>query len=114
MNWLYKIAIFSAPIFVICLIIYFVQHREFQRDFQTENVRFEEQFQTEFENFGNDTFLPRQKELAEKYWQEKTEEQFFKLEQELHSSIKEAEKEFNSTNSTFFKKEDLKKFFNKN
>lgn len=112
MNWLYKIAIFTAPLFIICLVIYFVQHREFQRDFQTENVRFEEQFQKEFQDFGNDTFLPRQKKLAEKYWQENSTEAFFRLEKQLHTSIAQAKKEFNSTNSTNFKKEDLQKFFN--
>ena len=44
MNWLFKIAIFTAPVFVVSLVVYFAQHKNFERDFQTENVRFERQF----------------------------------------------------------------------
>ena len=118
MNWLFKIAIFSAPIFIISLVVWFSQHKAFQRDFQTENVRFEQQFRTEWDQFNRDfdsdltstthstdPFLEEQKRLAEKYWQSKPEQELDELEKQLYSSINQAAAE----NATKADRSDLKK-----
>ena len=115
MNWLFKIAIFSAPIFIISLVVWFSQHKAFQRDFQTENVRFEQQFQAEWDQFDRDfedsgtsthpdPFLAKQRKLAEKYWQSKPEQELDGLEKQLYSSIDQA-----AENATKASRSDLQK-----
>lgn len=96
MNWLFKMIIFSAPIFIVTLVIYFSQHKMFERDFQTENVRLEQQFQKEWNDTNaTDEFLEKQKKLARRYWKESPtpEEEMSQMEKELHQAIEEAEKE---------------------
>lgn len=94
MNWLFKLAIFSFPVFIITLAIWFGVHREFQLTFKTENLRFEKQFQKEM-GFKNDPWLKKQEEEVEHLWEGAGKDEFDlnKMEKELAEAIKEFDSE---------------------
>jgi len=109
-NTLFKIVIFTAPLFAVVLFFYLQLHTKFQADFSLENYRFEKQFQSVWKNGTlpeKDKWLKMQEKEVESYWKqgEKASNKTTIVKEEFEKELENLDKgELN------FSKEDLKKF----
>ncbi|MDQ7032245.1 MAG: hypothetical protein Q9M37_05960 [Desulfonauticus sp.] len=100
MNNLLRLIAFTAPLFFIAVIIFWTENQKMSRDFETENVRFEKQFQSAWENgtLEKDNWLTKQEKEVDKMWQDQNWKNFdVQFTQGLKNALDELE---NSTNQT--------------
>ena len=100
MNTLYKIIIFTSPVFAIILYFFLQMHARFQAEYSLENWRFEKQFHQVWNS--NDTGIKEDKFLK---IQEKEVEELWKEGQHAHNKTSVAKKKFEKALEDFDKGE---------
>ena len=110
MNTIFKIVIFTAPIFAVVLFFFLQFHTKFQADYALENYRFEKQFQSVWKNGTlpeKDKWLEMQEKEVEAYWK-----QGEKASNRTMAAKEEFEKELDALDrgELKFSKEDMEKF----
>jgi len=94
MHGLVKALLYTAPIFVVCLVLYFALSTRFNYDFQLESVRFEKEF-NQVMGLKEDKWLQRQENELEKMAQKaKKEDQELET---LRKALKDTLQENNAT-----------------
>lgn len=94
MHGLLKALLYTAPVFVVCLVLYFALNSRFNYDFQVESVRFEKEF-NQLMGLKKDKWLQRQEEEIEKMAQKAKKE-----DQELEALRKALEDTLRENNAT--------------